>query len=517
MTYDQALIDAAEQAQEDLVEFRSILLQAGPDEVEPADFHYTWSEILLNGKKNYAIEGFRESAKGQYVLRSYLLYALTYPSQTRDYIVLVKQNAKLAQNKLLEIQREYLTSPALRANLVEIRHQSAAIFEVDVKDPEGNVINVRLEAYGKGSSIRGLDNQNRRPRIVVIDDPQDLEDSMSDVTMDQDWQWFLNDVFFLGQHSRIFLIGNNLGEKCIIERVHNNRSELKFETMKVAILDEDGKPNWPEKFPLKEIEEERESFRRLGQLDVWLRERMCVSINAENQIVTREDLNQRYSAVYIDNILKDCNIFITLDPASSEGRKACYRAFVVNAVKKDVNGALIWYILDIRYGRWPSDKVLDIMFELAVAWKPNAFGIEKGMWEQIMMPFVRQRMLKDNVTFTVKPMEHCGKGSKLERVKMLGPRFKARGIWLPESASWLAEFEAEMLGVTIDGFKSLFVDLVDTLAMQEQIATAPTRSADDARTRAGNHGVPLQRKDYDHFTGKRSGIPHQHAQNNQWR
>lgn len=508
---DQGLIDAAEQAQENLVEFRSILLKSGPDEVEPADFHFLWSEILLNGDKNYAIEGFRESAKGQYVLRAYLLYALTYPCQTRDYIVLVKQNMSLAKNKLLEIQNEYLTSPALRANLVEIKHQSANIFEVNVKDPDGNVVNVRIEAYGKGSSIRGLDNQNRRPRIVVIDDPQDLEDSLSDVTMQQDWQWFLSDVNFLGQHSRIFLIGNNLGEKCIIERVHNNRSELKFETMKIAIMDEEGQPTWPEKFPIAEIEDERERFRRLGQLDVWLRERMCESTNAENQIVTKEDLGQRFSTVYLDNILTDSNIFITLDPASSEGRKACYRCFVVNAVKRDVNGALIWYILDIRYGRWASDKVLDIMFELAQAWKPNAFGIEKGMWEQVMMPFVRQRMLKDNCTFTVVPIEHCKKGSKLERVKMLGPRFKAKGIWLPESAPWLGEFEAEMLGVTIDGFKSLFVDLVDTLAMQEQIVRAPMRAQGDSRDRhTSQQGMPLQRTDYDPQTGRRTGyIPHQ--------
>ncbi len=56
---------------------------------------------------------------------------------------------------------------------------------------------------------------------------------------------------------------------------------------------------------------------------------------------------------------------------------------------------------------------------------------------------------------------------------MLAPRFKSHSIYLPETSPWLAELETELMGVTIDGFKSLFVDLIDALAMQEQIARPP--------------------------------------------
>jgi len=59
---------------------------------------------------------------------------------------------------------------------------------------------------------------------------------------------------------------------------------------------------------------------------------------------------------------------------------------------------------------------------------------------------------------------------------MLAPRFKAKTIMLPETAPWLAELETELMGVTKDGFKSLFTDLVDCLAMQEQIAKPSVRS-----------------------------------------
>jgi hypothetical protein len=59
---------------------------------------------------------------------------------------------------------------------------------------------------------------------------------------------------------------------------------------------------------------------------------------------------------------------------------------------------------------------------------------------------------------------------------MLSPLVKAHTIQLPEQSLWLAELECELSGVTKDGFKSLNDDLIDALAMQQQIAQAPVVS-----------------------------------------
>ena len=45
-----------------LVKFRQIFLP-GPTDAKPADFHYEWSDILLNGTHSFAVEAFRESGK----------------------------------------------------------------------------------------------------------------------------------------------------------------------------------------------------------------------------------------------------------------------------------------------------------------------------------------------------------------------------------------------------------------------------------------------------------------------
>lgn len=482
------LQEAYAKARRNLVNYRRILLQNSEgEEVEAAPFHYDWSDILLNGKKNFAIEAFRESAKTQYVLRAFPLYCLTFPERGRLYIVLIKNNARLASAKLLEIEKEYTTNPTLNANKVRINEESGSVFDVNVLDDQGVEHNVRIEAYGKGSSIRGLSYLDRRPDIVIIDDPQDVEDAKSDTVVESDWKWFLSDVKFLGKKCRIFLIGNNLGEKCIVERVMQNPTALDCETKVLPAILKQKLPDgteievsaWPAQFSIESLKKERAAYDSLGQLEIWQRERMCLSVSDETRVFHESDY-QYYSPSIIHKMVPSCNLYATLDPASSKSIEACFRAIVINAVDSDDN----WFIADVLYGRWDSAVLLDKIFHAVVTWRPKTFGIEKGMLKQVIEPFIVKKMSQDKVFFSITELEHGKIGSKLERIKMLQPRFKAHKIWFPTEAHWLAEMKSELSGVTKTEIKSQFIDLVDALAMQEQIAQAPYgRKANNALPR----------------------------------
>lgn len=227
---------------------------------------------ITNGNRHYAVEGFRESAKTSYVLRAFPIHCLVFPSKKKQYIVFIMANQRAASRRLKDIAEEYTSNELMNLNLVRIKEQSEKAFEIIVKDKNGEEITVRMEAYGKGSSVRGLNNKDRRPDIILIDDPQDLEDSLSDTVQKSDYQWFLSDVYFLGKNTRIFFIGNNLGEKCIIEQVISNKEELGFDAERIPVLNEDGQSNWEEMYPVEAINDEREKWRKLGQLDIWERE-----------------------------------------------------------------------------------------------------------------------------------------------------------------------------------------------------------------------------------------------------
>ena len=454
-----------------LVNFRYVILQNDEKtELKPAPFHYELSDLLLIDKSNVAIQMFRKSGKTAYALRAYPFYALCYPETSRDYIVIIKQNQDQASAKLKDLIAEYESNPVLQANTVRIQEKSAKVFSLDVKNEYGEVINVRIEAFGKGSAIRGLSNRDRRPKVVILDDIQDKEDSRSDTVLETDWNWFLSDVMFLGSGglTRIFLIGNNLGEKCVIERVINNAETMGYKAIRRPVM-VDGKSAWPESQTIEQIEAEKKTYSDLGKLDVWYAEKMCQSVSDETRLFFESDYVY-YTPALADKLCESASAVIaTLDPASSTEKDACFRAISVVAVMPDGH----WYILDMPYGRWDSVELINKMFETVLKWGVRYFGVEKGQLQQFIEPFLYKEMTRRNVRFNVTPLEHAKRGSKLERISMLQPRFKTKTVWFPDHADWLPELKAELAGVTRVAIKSAFIDLVDSLAMVEQMTNVP--------------------------------------------
>ena len=229
------MAEAAARQASSLVEFRKQNLSA-PGDVASAPFHEEWSKLLLYGTSHEAIEGFRESAKDQYVFQSYILYCLKYPTYERSYIVIICSTADMASRKLLAITRLFQSADcaSMRMHMDRVVENSGKAFQAVYKDG----MQVRIEAFGKGGAIRGLVWGAKRPDIIIINDPQDLEDMNSPTTMEKDWDWFLSDVIFLGNSSRLFIIGNNLGANCIIERIFSNSRSLGFDCRRYPVLDD---------------------------------------------------------------------------------------------------------------------------------------------------------------------------------------------------------------------------------------------------------------------------------------
>ena len=350
------------------------------DDVKPAKFHEEWSNILLNGKENFAIEAFRESAKTQIVIRANLLHALTFAMPQRSFLVIICATQTRAGQLLQSVSREFLANEDMNGLMSEVKDNSDHALEVHYQD--GSI--VRIEAYGKGAAVRGLSWGSKRPDLVIIDDPQDDEDARSETVTANDWNWFLSDVFFLGQNTRIFLIGNNLGERCIIEQVIKNAKELKFVTRRIPILDSENKSAWPSKWPVDAIMEDKADWAKIGKTDIWYREKMCQCISPESQKFKREYFK------YYDKIpnLSELNIYTTVDLAISQKVNADYSAIVTVGV----NSAGHWFILDVEYGRYDPTTTIDAIFSAVKKWQPLCVGIETVAYQAALQHFLEKEM-----------------------------------------------------------------------------------------------------------------------------
>ena len=454
ITQLQTLIDNEERALQSLVAFRQEFIPS-PDDVAPAQFHEGWSEILLRGQGHFAIEAFRESAKTQIVIRANLLHALTFPQPHRSYLVIICATQTPARKKLQEVSREFFASPAMCEYVSDVKDNSGLALEVHYHGGE----RVRIEAYGKGAAVRGLSWGSKRPDLVIIDDPQDEEDARSETVTVNDWDWFLSDVFFLGQSTRIFMIGNNLGERCIIEQVIRNSDRLGFKAQRIPILDKSGHSAWAAKFPTAAVEQEREEWVALGKTDIWYRNKMCLCISPDSQKFKREYFR------YYDKLpdLSRLNIYTTVDLAISQKVNADNSAIVTVGVNADGH----WFVLDIEYGHYDPTTTIDAVFSAVQRWRPLSVGIEVVAYQAALQHFLEKEMPRRGAFFRIQPLK--AEKKKEIRIDAIQPRFAVGSVWFRRGAPWLKKIESELLAYPHGAHD----DVIDALAYMEQMITEP--------------------------------------------
>lgn len=446
-----------------LVDFKREFFPAR-DDVEAAPFHYQWSDTLLHGKNHAAFEAFRESAKTTYVMRTFPLYCLVYPSYELDFIALICGGEDEARDKLSSIKADYKTREHLAANLLEVVEDNEDVFEVLVKSyGAGEPIAVRIAVFGKGSQIRGLESRGRRPKLVILDDVQDKKAIESDLILKKDLKWFLGDVLFLGESCRVMMIGNNLGEKCLIEYVFANAADCRFECHRVPALDAESESvsAWPAKISAEALIDERRRYQNIGELDVWYRERMCKAMSPDDQRFKREMFR------YYDpkNLPKVMNVYTTVDLAITKNKRSDYTAICTVGVTPENH----WFVLDIDYGKYDTGEIVDAVYRSVSKWRPLEVGMEVVAFQIAMADLIEKEMPQRGVFFRLRRQK--AERSKEARIEVLGPRFAMGTVGFPKGAGFLTELEGELLRFPT----GIHDDLIDALAYVEQLALAPGR------------------------------------------
>ena len=266
-------------------------------------------------------------------------------------------------------------------------------------------------------------------------------------------------MYFLGRNTRIFLIGNNLGERCIIEQVIQSAELLNFTARRIPILTEDGKSAWPSKWPLREIEKSRDNAALLGKTDIWYRERMCQCISPDSQKFKREYFR------YYDKTpnLSELNIYTAVDLAISQKVNADYSAIVTVGVK---TGGY-WFVLDVEYGRYDPSTTMDAIFSAVQKWRPLSVGIEAVAYQAALSHFLEKEMPKRGIFFRIQPLK--AEKKKELRIDAIQPRFAVGTIWFKRNAVWLDKIESELLAYPHGAHD----DVIDALAYMEQMAAEP--------------------------------------------
>lgn len=145
--------------------------------------------------------------------------------------------------------------------------------------------------------------------------------------------------------------------------------------------------------------------------------------------IIKKEYFSRYSALPIG----EHKIHQSWDTASSSSVNSDFSVCITYII---VNATI--YIIDIIRGHFDYPKLKQILIDAAKKWKAHEILVEeKASGIQLLQELKQQELLP---LIGIKP-----KADKLHRLNLVLPLIEARKISLPYYASWLADFEYEVL------------------------------------------------------------------------
>jgi len=178
------------------------------------------------------------------------------------------------------------------------------------------------------------------------------------------------------------------------------------------------------------------------------------------------------------------NIFMAVDPAISQGRKADFTGLIIVAVDQFNN----WYVLVAKKERLTVGGMIDALFDFFEAYKPDTISLEVISQGQALLSSVHLEENRREIYLPIVEIKSQPMIKKETRIRsILQPRFERGKIFIKKEQD---ELEDELIHFPL----SEFDDLIDALAQIEDIAYTPGKTKQKARKRSRSKLVARIRK-----------------------
>jgi predicted phage terminase large subunit-like protein len=126
-------------------------------------------------------------------------------------------------------------------------------------------------------------------------------------------------------------------------------------------------------------------------------------------------------------------VVLSCDPAGKAGPRNDYTAITVIGLQQQAI-----HLLEVSRGHWEVMQMRDQIIALAARWGPDLVVIEDTASGMSLIPLLKEQTR----------LEVVGRQSNVDKVTRMSRqqgRFEAGRILLPNEATWLADFEYELL------------------------------------------------------------------------
>lgn len=335
---------------------------------------------------------------------------------------------------------------------------------------------IAMQAKGKGSAIRGVHHKNKRPSIILVDDPQDREDVKSDTVRENDKKWGFAELTpararIVGERGKIIVLGTWLHSDCLVAVWSR---DPRFTTVKIEVKDVDGDFIWPDYMDQEQYDIEKASFARAGLLPQFYME-------YHNREIDDDQLPfpPRFILYEPPPPLEELICATCLDPASSKARTADFSAIATLGIHQKTGRT---WILDCWLKRGAEDEEkMEEYFRQSIQWKSLIHGVESNAGQAVYGTLIRREMFQRGHYFELEMIAH--KTRKVDRIRAaLRPRFAAGYMRLREK---FTELEMQLLDFRYDD-SHIHDDGPDVVAMC-MVLLDPTAAFDAKKDPAESH------------------------------
>lgn len=298
--------------------------------------------------------------------------------------------------------------------LKESETESLWMFEIPMGN--GRVKQCILRAVGAGQQMRGINIDNQRPDITVIDDVEDNENTESELLQKKLDKWMFGPYLkALARRKKIIWLGNMLQKTSLLARLSRNPkwNPVVFGAMVKDAVTGALTSLWPERWSIEELVEDFKEYRDLSLVETWMCEMMNMPGHGENGFTADQIRyepaitpggNQRLRAAWI-----------TLDPAFGEQAHNDNSAIVVHVLPEFGPPQIVEYV----HEKMDEHALFDNMVRLATKWNAWVWGIEAVAAQKVLITLFTVLLATRQLTGRVQMLPLiAGKGDpKVSRIR----------------------------------------------------------------------------------------------------
>ena len=338
-----------------------------------------------------------------------LHHILFYGAST--YTVIQSKTRKEAVKRLKKLKNIFEYSPEFQVIFgINWNAQTADIWREDKVIAKDGDLEHTIEAIGTGGQSRGLKEDDTRVTLLILDDPEDEENTKTVERMGNNLDKLLACLPGLDKRgSQIIIIGTPLNAQCMVKTLEKADgwvtktfpacSEITKEVL------------WEDYETFDDLMNEKKELLSIFRVSKFYSEKMCEITGDEEQTFKEKDLRfwdgyveakDEGSYLHITHLnkvklpeedIRSVNIYMGVDPASSENSKSDYSTTVPVAYDNYKNIFLLDYFESQVLPPVHAEQIIEKIKEL----KPQRVHVETVSYQEALRTTLRDRLAEEGI------------------------------------------------------------------------------------------------------------------------